>query len=837
MIREGMFIADRYEILEKIGAGGMSDVYKAMDHKLNRNIAIKVLKQEFIADKGFVSKFRAEAQAAAGLSHHNIVNVYDVGEENDIYYIVMELVEGITLKRYIERKGRLGIKEAVSIAIQIAQGIEMAHKHHVVHRDIKPQNIIISKEGKVKVTDFGIARAASANTINSSVMGSVHYVSPEQVKGKYTDERSDVYSFGISLFEMLTGRVPFEGETTVAVALQHIQNDMPSPKTYVDEVPVSVEKIVLKCTQKRPERRYQSMTDVIADLKRSLITPDEDFVIISPGVVANGPTKLISEDEVEQIKQASQRGIQIPNFIDKDKAVIKTEEETEEEYPEENTEDEEDDGLDESYDEEEDEDEDEEGDENETRKIDKVVTILGIALGVIILVITVIVIIKLTTTISGGSKSSSSKNSSIASEEDTTADDGLIEVPNVIGSTYDEAKEKLNSASLGIKKIEDYSSLYPEGQIFKQSIDAGKRVDQYTTIIVYISKGSEKFDLPDVVGNTQTEAETTLKAKNLDVTYDYEETNDSSLQGTVARTEPSAGTTVSSGDTVKIILYKASSVKTNEVPDLKGKTREEAIAALEALGFVGEVQYSETEDADEVDKVISQSGATIGSQAPADGSTIVTIIVGKEKETEPETTTIATCTVPDLKGQSEADAIATLKKLGLLYSVQYSEITDASLVGKVINQSGADVGSSVAADNSVTIGIVVGTEKQTEPPTTEPETTVAYNKFTGSIPMSSVNLTLANSLQNGGYDESQITSITVSIYVVDSTNNSFTQSVGNFSNGLSGFGDAIDLAQYITDKTGIPTGTGKAAVILSYTLNDGTSVGPISSEAVAITIE
>ena len=214
MLREGMFIADRYEILEKIGSGGMSDVYKAKCHKLNRYVAIKVLKAEYSEDKTFVSKFRAEAQSAAGLMHSNIVNVYDVGEEEGIYYIVMELVEGITLKKYIDKKGKLGIREAVSIAIQVAQGIEAAHKQNIVHRDIKPQNIIISKEGKVKVTDFGIARAATSNTINSVVMGSVHYISPEQARGGYSDEKSDIYSFGIALFEMLTGKVPFEGSRT-----------------------------------------------------------------------------------------------------------------------------------------------------------------------------------------------------------------------------------------------------------------------------------------------------------------------------------------------------------------------------------------------------------------------------------------------------------------------------------------------------------------------------------------------------------------------------------------------------------------------------------------------
>lgn len=275
MIKLGMLIGSRYEVLEKIGTGGMSDVYKAKDQKLNRLVAVKVLKQEFSENRNFVSKFRVEAQAAAGLMHPNIVNVYDVGEEGGIHYIVMELVEGITLKKYIEKKVRLTTKEAISIAIQVAMGIEAAHNNHIIHRDIKPQNIMISKEGKVKVTDFGIAKAASSNTITSNVMGSVHYTSPEQARGGFSDEKSDIYSTGITLFEMLTGRVPFNGDTTVAIAIKHIQSPMPTPRDFVPEIPISVENIVMKCTQKSPDKRYQSMGEMIKDLKHSLMNPDD----------------------------------------------------------------------------------------------------------------------------------------------------------------------------------------------------------------------------------------------------------------------------------------------------------------------------------------------------------------------------------------------------------------------------------------------------------------------------------------------------------------------------------------------------------------------------------
>ena len=302
MLEIGTFLGDRYEILELIGSGGMADVYKAKCHKLNRFVAIKVLKAEFSSDGSFVSKFKAEAQAAAGLMHPNIVNVYDVGEEKRMYYFVMELVEGITLKHYIEKKIRLTAKEAVSIAIQVSMGIEAAHNNGIIHRDIKPQNIIISKEGKVKVADFGIAKAATSNTVTSHAMGSVHYTSPEQARGGYSDAKSDIYSIGITLFEMVTGHVPFDGETTVAVAIKHIQEEMPSPKVYVPDVPISVEQIINKCCQKNPDRRYQSAELLISDLKRSLSSPDEEFVVINEPASSEG-TKAIPDGNRQQIRQ------------------------------------------------------------------------------------------------------------------------------------------------------------------------------------------------------------------------------------------------------------------------------------------------------------------------------------------------------------------------------------------------------------------------------------------------------------------------------------------------------------------------------------------------------
>lgn len=616
MLREGMFIADRYEILEKIGSGGMADVYKAKCHKLNRYVAIKVLKPEFCEDKTFVAKFRAEAQSAAGLVHSNIVSIYDTGEENGIYYIVMELVEGITLKKYIEKKGKLGVREAVSVAIQVAQGIEAAHKHHIVHRDIKPQNIIISKEGKVKVTDFGIARAASSNTINSSVMGSVHYISPEQARGGYSDEKSDIYSFGITLFEMLTGRVPFEGDTTVAVALQHIQEDMVSPRKYLPDIPISVEKIVLKCTQKKTDRRYQNMTDLIADLKRSLVTPNEDFVVIS-SVVPNGVTQMIDDDELAEISHRAVR--KTTNTT----PAAGQADDIRDQYA--------DDGQDADDDQDIELTEEDDKDTAASKKIDRVITILGIAVGVVILVITIIVIVKMVKLFSTG------KNSSSVSKATLEETGDKVEVPKLTGYTYDEAEEELNKLGLGIRKIEDYSDLYEEGKIFEQSVEAGNMVAKNTTIVVSVSKGTSTFEMPNVIGKTQTSAEYTLRNKNLTPTYKYEETDDESKINTVASTDPKAGDTVKSGDTVTITLYKGVAQKMAKVPNVKGYTKEDAESELKSLGF-NSIEYEYDFDNKVTEgKVISQSGATVGEEAPID-TTVITLVISKgQKATEPET--------------------------------------------------------------------------------------------------------------------------------------------------------------------------------------------------------
>ena len=378
MLNVGVIVGERYEIVGRVGSGGMADVYKAKDHKLNRFVAMKVLKPEFSADTNFIRKFQREAQAAAGLAHPNVVNVFDVGEDQGINYIVMELIEGITLKEYISKKGRLTVKEATSIAIQVSMGLEAAHNRNIVHRDIKPQNIIISTDGKVKVTDFGIARVASSNTISTNAMGSVHYSSPEQVRGGYSDFKSDIYSLGITMYEMVTGRVPFDGDTTVAIAIKHLQDEMVAPSQYVPELPHSLEEIILKCTQKSPDRRYSTLAELINDLKHSLIDPNGSFVNLSP-LSNHAQTIMITPEEMKQIQNGAYSASSRYEEEDDDDDEDEDEEIYEKPSRKHRRKDEDED------DEEDDDDDDERGGVN--TKLEKAMTIGGLIIGGVIICI------------------------------------------------------------------------------------------------------------------------------------------------------------------------------------------------------------------------------------------------------------------------------------------------------------------------------------------------------------------------------------------------------------------------------------------------------------------
>ncbi len=571
MLKTGMIIGERYEIVGKIGTGGMADVYKGKDHKLNRYVAIKVLKPEFREDTKFIKKFQTEAQSAAGLTHPNIVNVFDVGNDEGVYYIVMELIEGITLKDYISKKGKLSIKEATSIAIQVSMGLEAAHSHGIVHRDVKPQNIIISTDGKVKVTDFGIARAASSNTISSNVMGSVHYSSPEQVRGGYSDEKSDIYSLGITLYEMVTGVVPFDGDTTVAIAIKHLQEEMIPPSTYTPELPFSLERIIEKCTQKSVDRRYRNMSEVIADLKHSLIDPQGDFVKLAS--LTNGAqTVIISDSELKKIKDNNV--VSGPSEAETVQSIRTRDEFEDDPYDE---------SFDDGYD-------DDEG-HGIHSGLEKAMSIGAWVLGAVILCLLILVIGRAAGIFSFGSSGDDAGKTQVEQDKrDEDAAEDLVEVPDLVGKTEEEAQEILSKLGLGRKKSGEEVSDQAKGLISSQDPAAGQQVEKNTTIYYNLSKGEESLTVPDVTNRTQEDAEQILADMGftVNVTKDYTDNYDTYVEaGYVISTDPEAGTSANSGDQITILVSRGENWGDSiSVPDVVGMTESEAKLALAKFSSV-----------------------------------------------------------------------------------------------------------------------------------------------------------------------------------------------------------------------------------------------------------
>lgn len=639
MLRNGMFLADRYEILEQIGTGGMSDVYKAKCHKLNRFVAIKVLKNEFSQDKTFVTKFRAEAQSAAGLTHPNIVSVYDVGDEDGIYYIVMELVEGITLKKYIEKRGKVPYKEAVSIAIQVAKGMEAAHSHHIVHRDIKPQNIIISKDGKVKVTDFGIAKAASSSTINSAAMGSVHYISPEQARGGYSDERTDIYSLGITLFEMITGTVPFDGDSSVSVAVRHIQDEIPVPSTVTEDVPISIDKIILKCVQKKTERRYQSATELISDLKKSLVMPESDFVKMMPTYINTSNERNLTADMIgfdnydddnnEDIEDDLQDSPDDDDYYDNN---LLDDDDDDDNYNDDDNK-ELDIPLKKHKKEDKRVDDDDIGDEN-NEKLDKVFKWIGVGIVSLIAVITVIVLVRLF----AGSSSPAKENETTQQTDNTqnttdnVKDKDKVPVPDVVGKTEEEAKKMLNDVGLGYKPVQQASTTVPEGVVISQGTVKGTKVAKNTTITLSISTGQSVSSVPNVVGSDQINASEVLEAAGFKVSV-RTANSDTVEAGKVISQSPNGLTEANPGTTVVItVSVGKAEAKTATVPNVLGKSESEARQALDAAGLQVEVSYNPNVEA--FRGVFAQS-ITAGETVEIGKVIIISIGTGAEQTTAP----------------------------------------------------------------------------------------------------------------------------------------------------------------------------------------------------------
>ncbi|MBO4213420.1 MAG: Stk1 family PASTA domain-containing Ser/Thr kinase [Lachnospiraceae bacterium] len=590
MLEAGTMLAGRYKILNKIGAGGMSDVYKAIDTLIERDVAIKVLKPEYSEDVNFLTKFHTEAKAAGVLQNPNIVNVYDVGSENKLHYIVMEYVEGITLKTYIEKCERISVKESLAIAIQVANGIRAAHNKGIIHRDIKPQNIMVSIDGKAKVTDFGIARATTSNTISSDVMGSVHYTSPEQARNGFVDAKSDIYSFGIVMYEMVTGRVPFDGDSAVSVALQHLQEEIIRPSAYVDDLPISLEKIILKCTQKSPDRRYHSMDELLEDLKRAAKNPDEDFVVIDPAPAVSNVTRVISKEEVDKINEiagTTEDTVSAPKAKDMRKVF------------------------------DDDDDDDDDSKPLLSPKWEKIVTIGGIAVAAALIILIILIVGTIMDWFSVSKGPGKNDPNPVVDDADK------IEMINIVGFTFDEAQRLLNEMGLGIQiTAAETSEEYEEGQIMSQSVEKGEMVEKNTTIKVVVCAGTEGFQLPKVSNLMQEEATKLLMSSPyylvVSVTYEYSSTVEAMR---VISVNPREGSTVHSGDSITLVISRGP--ESVEVPDVTNMTESEARAALTAAGFSVTVT-SEYSDQVEAGRVISQSIA--GGKTAAPASTIKIIV-------------------------------------------------------------------------------------------------------------------------------------------------------------------------------------------------------------------
>ena len=678
MVKDGIVLGKRYEVLSKVGAGGMADVYKGRDQMLNRYVAIKVLKKEFREDENFVRKFRSEAQASAGLLHPNVVNVYDVGEDRGLYYMVMELVEGITLKEYIEKKGRLSHKEVISIAIQMCSGIGAAHAAGIIHRDIKPQNIIISKDGKVKVTDFGIAKAVTSNTISTNAMGSVHYTSPEQARGGFSDQKSDIYSIGITLYEMVTGQVPFDGDSTVSVAIKHLQEEITAPSELVSDIPYSLEQIILKCTQKNAERRYPNTDELIQDLKRSLVDPDGDFVVIPP--LGNADTLIITDEELDEIQ----------NSYDEDE--YDEDEYDEDEYDED------------EYDEDEyDEDEYDvddgkrgKGSDEVNPKMKKLTRILTVVVAIIIAFIVIFAIGRAAGIFRIG-------------PESPNETEDMVEVPNVVGMTEDDAKETLNDEGLGFKVVSrEESKEYEKGRVSEQKTEAGEEVAKNTTIEVVVSSGlvGDSITVPDVSGMTEDEAPSALETAGFrpissDFTY-----HDSVPSGQVIGTTPEANAEAT--EDTEIVMQVSKGAERKTVPNVVGQKDADAQNAIKSAGLsVGTVTY---EYSDSVAQGIVISQSVDGGKKVSAGTTVDLVI---SNGPEPA----AKVNVPPVTGTSESNARQLIQNAGLSVGTVTYQHSSSVAAGYVIGCS-PGVGSSVDEGTSVSLVVSTGPEQTSPDPGT-----------------------------------------------------------------------------------------------------------------------
>ncbi len=660
----GRLLDNRYEILEVIGTGGMAVVYKALCHRLNRLVAIKVLKDDLSRDQEFRRRFHAESQAVAMLSHPNIVNVYDVSRSGDVDYIVMELIEGITLKRYLEKKGCLNWRETLHFSMQIAKALDHAHSRGIVHRDIKPHNIMILKDGSIKVADFGIARIGSAqNTLTREALGSVHYISPEQAKGAHVDNRSDLYSLGVVMYEMLCGRTPYDGETPVSVAIQHINGGAKRPSELVEGIPEGLEQIAMHSMTADADARYLTAAEMLHDMEEFRKNPGMVFFFrpkTGGGPAAPQPRSPRTEAERYAAARNGARAALTPDERRAERARRMAEQE-----------------------------------EEKKRKKQLIAIIIAASVAAILLIVLGIILF------GGGGEG-----------ENTTNE---IAVPDFIGmqlkdidpDDYPELRLDIDGATY------EYNEEYAAGEIFEQSPEADTMVKggRTRTVTFKVSLGEESNLMPNLINQTETSAMAQLQAMELGLRIvTEEESSDTVAAGYIVRTDPVADTELSEGQVVTIYV----SLGSTEMPDLKGASKENAGAILSAMGLNLKVTYLEEESDTVEEGKVTRTEPAAKSELSKGQQVTVYISTGNGK-----------VDVPQVVGLNVVDAINLLKEHELRYEIKrvFNEVEEKD---RVVSQSEAH-NTQVEKDTIVVLEVSDGpapTEAPTDPPTeaTEPPT-------------------------------------------------------------------------------------------------------------------
>ena len=671
----GQLLDGRYELLEVIGTGGMAVVYKARCHRLNRLVAVKVLKDEFSADEDFLRRFRAEGEAVAMLSHPNIVQVFDVSASEDANYIVMELIDGISLKQYMEVKGILNWKETLHFATQIAKGLEHAHSRGIVHRDIKPHNVMVLKNGSVKVMDFGIAQVMNkSNTLTKEALGSVHYISPEQAKGSFTDSRSDIYSLGVVMFEMMTGRPPYDGDSPVAVAIQHINGGAPRPTSLNPNIPVGMEQIIMKAMALEPKDRYSSATELLSDLEEFRKNPALTFdyhvpvgdatKIITPistkpkttaervaqakgGVKSNGRSSQTGAVPVRQTGRVSSQTGRNPE------ALARARKRREEEAR-----------------------------RDAQRSRTAAIAVVSCSVVAIIAIVVFLAAIF---------------NGFILNE-----DKGRVEVPYLTGSMYNEDFDSRYPNFTIRLRPQQYDDFYVAGQIMHQEPAGGLMVAKGTELYLTISMGQEPNVklMEDLVGITQDRATSFLMGQGLKPLV-REEASDDYPAGYVVRTDPVAGAELSDGQTVRLFVSTGPSTVTGKMPNLLGATKERALENLEQWGFQN-VTITGVYSSEEKGRVVSQSEA---AGTVLDVNTHITLEVSEGQEIE-------TAVMPDVMKLDSATAIQALKSRGFT-TIETYEVKSDQPAGVVVHQS-ETAGSVVALSKEILLGVSNGADYKSD---------------------------------------------------------------------------------------------------------------------------